>query len=144
MEGRRVRTTVRGAAGAKPATEDVDTKRDTVNEKLDEMVAVAGYDKPVTASKETVHIINRSTVDTITSIKLHIIYKDTRGRMLHNRDVTIGQEILPGETRLCSFPTWDQQRSFYYIQSVEPRRQATPYTVEIIPIWVTTCYQLQK
>lgn len=92
-------------------------------------VTLAGYDKPLTASKETLHVVNLSTTDTITGLSFTIDYLDRRGRQLHSRRVDLRCDIPPAETRIVSFPTWDTQRSFYYALGPKPRRLSTPYTI---------------
>lgn len=103
---------------------------------LREMIQLAGYDKPISASRETLHISNLSTERTLVGVRLSIVYLDRQGRQLHSRDVDIETDVPPGETRIVSFPTWDPQRSFYYKDSVKPRRIATPYTIRVTPLWL--------
>lgn len=110
---------------------------DTVTCGVDTMMRIAGYDKPVNSSKETLHVTNTSTV-AIEGMSLDITYLDLQQRQLHNRVVQITAHLEPGETRMLDFPTWDLQRSFYYTRSNAPRRQATPYDIIIKPVWVIT------
>lgn len=102
-----------------------------------ETIIFAGYDKQATSSRETFHIINNSPF-TLRKIEITIIYKDMQGRMLHKRNATFSCYILSGETRKTDIKTWDNQNSFYYYLSNPPRRVATPYQVEILPLnfWV--------
>lgn len=139
VSARRQQTTIRGARAAAPAAPSATVEAstaDTLSSNLDK-VAMAGYDKPLTATRETLHLTNLTSGDTITSVALEITYLDRQGRQLHKRRVTIYETVPPGETQLVSFPSWDKQHSFYYIKSAEPRRQATPYTVQVIPLFVT-------
>lgn len=98
-------------------------------------IRFAGYDKTVTASKESFHAINETPFD-IKGMTIRIIYKDMKGRMLHSRDVRIEKEISHDETRKIDIPSWDVQKSFYYYLSNEPKRTAAPYKVTITPIAV--------
>ena len=102
---------------------------DSVTNNLDSIVRLSGYDKPISATRESMHVTNLSDTITIKRINLEIRYLDKSGRELHRRDVMLSHTIAPGRTELVTFPTWDIQRSFYYILSVKPRRQATPYDI---------------
>lgn len=131
----RQRTTISGRL--KP----VDTTRefhaaavDTIRDSVRSYVILAGYDKPLNATKESIHVTNQSDTLTITAVTLRIVYLDRMGRQLHSREVTIEDIIKPGETQLLTFPSWDIQHAFYYINSPRPRRQATPYTIRLTPL----------
>ncbi|MDE7387207.1 MAG: hypothetical protein K2N28_08745 [Muribaculaceae bacterium] len=113
---------------------------DTITRHLGRYIHLAGYDKPLTASRETLHAENLTDSLTITSVECEIIYLDSRGRQLHRRTVTLSDPIQPRQTEMLSFPTWDLQRSFYYRLSVRPRRQATPYDVKF-NILSITCHK---
>ncbi|MCM1450159.1 MAG: hypothetical protein NC082_07435 [Clostridiales bacterium] len=93
------------------------------------VLGLSGYDKPISANRETVHVTNLSDSLTVTGFEMEILYLDRQGRELHRRFVTVNETIETGHTEMVSFPTWDLQRSFYYRLSVKPRRQATPYDV---------------
>lgn len=129
----RQRTTMTGRlSGSQPAvTVAATVPADTVTTGIDSILRLSGYDKPLAASRETLHARNLSDSLTVTFIKLSVKYLDHAGRELHRREVTLHNTISPGTTELVSFPTWDIQRSFFYIRSVEPRRQATPYDISI-------------
>ena len=113
---------------------------DTITHGLDCVVHLSGYDKPITASRETLHAENLTDSLVITSVECEITYLDNQRRQLHKRTVTLRDEIKPGQTEMLSFPTWDIQRSFYYRLSVKPRRQATPYDVQF-NILSITCHK---
>ena len=98
---------------------------------LDSIVRLSGYDKPISASRETLHISNLTDTLTITGINFEIRYIDRQGRELHRRTVDLHHTVGPHHTELATFPTWDIQRSFYYILSVRPRRQYTPYDIQL-------------
>lgn len=131
IHAQRQRTTMTGRL--RPAVEDtLPTPADTtLTAALDSIVRLSGYDKPVTASRESMHLTNLSDSLTITGISFELRYLDKAGRELHRRDVTINNTIAPGRTELVTFPTWDIQRTFYYILSPRPRRQATPYDIAL-------------
>lgn len=93
-------------------------------------VIFTGYDKKATANRESVFVINR-TGRNIIMLRAILTYFDMKGRLLHKRQETIYSKIPAGETRKIDISTWDTQKSFYYISSGAPRRQATPYTVKI-------------
>ncbi|MDE6801235.1 MAG: hypothetical protein K2J06_00525 [Muribaculaceae bacterium] len=137
---RRQKTTIKGQIPVEvtaKSSQDTDAPCDTITTRLDSLIALAGYDKPLTASRETLHVTNLSADRTIESVTLEITYLDRHNRQLHKRQATLKLRLAPGETTLAGFPTWDTQRSFYYILSVKPRRQATPYSVAITPISAT-------
>lgn len=115
---------------------------DTIKTDLNRYVHLAGYDKPLTASRETVHVQNLTDSLVVTAIECEITYLDSNRRQLHRRTVTLRDNIAPGDTELVSFPTWDIQRSFYYLLSVKPRRQATPYDIDL-NILSITCHKIQ-
>lgn len=121
-------------------TADTTTGGDTITHDLGRYIHLAGYDKPLTASRETLHAENLTDSLVITSVECEITYLDSRGRQLHRRTVTLHDEIQPRQTEMLSFPTWDLQRSFYYRLSVKPRRQATPYDVKF-NILSITCHK---
>jgi hypothetical protein len=41
--------------------------------------------------------------------------------------------IPPHSTRRLDIPSWDKQKSYYYIKGKQPRTTATPYTITIHP-----------
>ena len=98
---------------------------------LDALVTLAGYDKPVSASRETIHVTNLMKDSTISTVNFLIVYLDYQNRELHRRHVEINTDLPAGQTQLLSFPTWDIQHSFYYLKSVKPRRTAAPYDISI-------------
>ncbi len=98
---------------------------------LDSIIRLSGYDKPISATRETLHISNLSHTLTIKAINFEIRYIDRQGRELHRRTVDLQHTVAPQHTELATFPTWDIQRSFYYILSVRPRRQYTPYDIDL-------------
>lgn len=136
LSAKRQRTTISAPHSAAP-TATATAHHDTIYTGANKMIRIAGYDKPISTSKETLHITNLTDKDTITAVTLDIKYLDTKGRQLHRRHVEIKTTIPPGETRLADFPTWDIQRSFFYINSNQPRRQATPYDISIQTISLT-------
>lgn len=93
------------------------------------IIELSGYDKPVSASRETMHVTNLTDSLTVTGFSFEIVYLDRKDRELHRRAVTVNDHVGPRLTVMTSFPSWDIQRSFYYILSVKPRRQATPYDI---------------
>ena len=132
VTAQRQRTTMTGRLRVQPvATDTAAVTADTITAGLDNIVRLSGYDKPISASRETLHATNLSDSLTITGMTLEIFYLDNAGRELHRRTVMLHNTIHPATTELVSFPTWDLQRSFYYRRSVAPRRQATPYDVKV-------------
>ena len=101
---------------------------DTLRNINTNIIEISGYDKPLNSKKETFFATNRGE-STIVSIGITLNYFDNQKRQLHKVSKTINCSIPPSETRLLSIPSWDKQNSFYYHRSVQPRRQATPYSV---------------
>lgn len=95
----------------------------------------SGYDKPLTASKETFLITNSSKTD-IKKVGIRITYLDLKNRMLHSREATVSAEVPANETRIVSIPSWDTQHSYFYYLGQEPKRVATPYKVKIDLLWI--------
>ncbi len=89
-----------------------------------------GFDKIVTSTIESCFITNRLP-DDIKGLEMQITYFDMQGRQLHKRNVEIKCDIPSGETKRTDFKSWDTQKSFYFHQSVKPKRQATPFSVKI-------------
>lgn len=112
-------------------------RNDTILKPGNSLVKLSGYDKPLNTSVESILATNLSS-DTIKSISLRIGYFDTSSRELHQRTVDVQCDIPPGGTRLLSYPTWDKQKSFYYIRSKKPKRGiATPYEVSCSVNYIT-------
>lgn len=89
-----------------------------------------GFDKTVSSTLESFFIVN-GLEDKISALDIDIMYLDSEGRMLHNRSVTLECDLPAGETRRYDIKSWDTQKSFYFHQSVKPRRQATPFYVKM-------------
>ncbi len=107
---------------------------DTITERADTAVSLAGYDKPLRSRNETLFVTNHTT-DTITAITIRINYMDMRKRQLHSAERTVRTTIPPKSTRQISMRSWDRQQSFYYIRSAKPRSGvATPYDVSCTPV----------
>lgn len=139
VTAKRQKTTIPGKLKEIPAapSPDLPAGADTLTTGLDSLLSFAGYDKPLTSSRETIHVTNLSDSLTVNSVTIEITYLDRKQRQLHKRQVTLDLMLSPGETTLAAFPTWDSQHSFYYIRSVKPRRQATPYTITVAPLSAT-------
>lgn len=121
------RTTRRGLK-IKNTAETVKVVADTVIPDSG-MVVISGFDKPLRSSRETFFVSNNYD-RTVSSIAVQLVYFDMNGRQLHASDVVVPCYIPAGETRQLSVKSWDSQQSFYYCQSVKPRRdRATPFTV---------------
>ena len=124
------RTTRRGLKAVAPtAVNAVAMRHDTVTPS-----PVAGYDKPLRSSRETLFVTNRSS-RTLKGVELRIIYLDAKGRQLHEAVHWLPADIPPGETRRLSFKSWDLQRTFYYRLTGRPRTSdGTMYDVSIRPL----------
>ncbi len=125
---RKTRTTAKAAASA--TTIDCDT----IAFPGPDSVEVAGFEKTLRATKESM-IVTNNTSHEITAIGLDITYLDMKGRMLHRttRSIQLPEGLPPGESRMVSIPAFDRQGLFYYHLSPKPRRatQATPFRVAV-------------
>lgn len=100
-------------------------------------VTLAGYEKPLRSSTETLLVTSLLDSATIEELNLRLDYTDMQGRMLHSREVTLTTDIPPGETRQCAFPAWDRQHTYYYRLNQAPKRaQGTPFDVKATPRWI--------
>lgn len=89
-----------------------------------------GFDKTVGSSFESFFIIN-GLDSVIDAMVVTITYFDMKGRQLHKNNVKIDCQIPPHQTLRTDIKSWDTQKSFYFHQSVKPKRQATPFDVKI-------------
>ncbi len=119
----------------KSSEKEVESDRLEADSVLRHSVIFSGYDKTANSSKETFHVINRSDT-TIKKAGIRITYLDLRNRMLHSRETVINCDVPKGETRLVSIKSWDEQHTFYYYLSPEPKKTATPYKLSIDLLWI--------
>lgn len=112
------------------------TRRDTI---VEPQITLAGYDKPVDASRETI-IATNNTDSNIIAITLTIKYIDHGGNLIHTATVDIPTYISPGESALLTWPSWDKNRTYYYAHGRVPsvRRLAHPYTIQARAIKAVT------
>ncbi len=94
------------------------------------LVSFSGYDKSLSANKETFLVVNDSPA-ALSGLRLTIGYFDLSGRQLHQREVVIERDLPSGSTRMVDIPSFDTQKSYYYYKSKVPRKSATPYKVTI-------------
>lgn len=92
-----------------------------------------GFDKRLNNSKESFFIINPSKSD-IVGATICLTYHTPDGRMLHRRYATINTLIPAGETRKVYLPSWDTQRSFYYLKSETDPRRGNPFDIVLTPL----------
>lgn len=91
-------------------------------------IKFSGFDKPLSSNVESFFVSN-TTDKTLTRINIDIEYLTTDSLQLHKRNITAQCSIPAGETRKIDIKSWDRQKSFYYVLSTKPRRQATPFIV---------------
>ena len=96
-------------------------------------ISFAGYEKEAGAASETMIIVNRSEA-TVTAIRFKITYLDMQDRMLHSRILTLRCHVPSHENRKCDFKSWDTQHTYFHYLGNEPRKLATPYKIEILPL----------
>lgn len=102
----------------------------TFVDKIRPAIRFYGFDKTVTSTVESFFIVN-GLKDDIKGMEIQVTYFDMQGRQLHKRIVNIVCDIPAGETKRTDTKSWDTQKSFYFHQSVKPKRQATPFTVKL-------------
>ena len=71
------------------------------------------FEKTLSSKKESLLIQNR-TQETVTRIKLRIVYKTPQNEMLDYREIFLDKEILPGMTKKFSIDSFDENRQYYY------------------------------
>lgn len=91
-------------------------------------ITLRGFSKRKSDAKESFFVTN-NTSTRISSIRLLLRYTSLAGQTLHERQVTIAVNLMPGDTRLVSVKTFDIQRQFYYYLNAKPRTSATPFKV---------------
>ncbi len=133
------RTRTSAAVTHRRATE-VQEAADTVLLPATDSITVAGYEKTLRATTESMIITNHTACE-VTAIGLDITYLDMKGRMLHRvaRSVTPPSGIPSGESRMVSVPSFDRQGLFYYHLSPRPKRasRATPFKVAVKVSYIT-------
>ena len=91
-------------------------------------VAIKGFSKRASDSKESFFITNR-TAYRMSAVRLLLRYTTMNGELLTQRTVTVPVSLKPGETKLVEVKSFDVQRLFYYYAGPQPRKQATPFKV---------------
>lgn len=104
--------------------------------KIQPKIRFYGFDKTVGSSIESFFISNNLDSD-VERMEVSITYYDMKGRQLHKRATGIDCIIPAGETMRTDIKSWDTQKSFYFYQSVMPKRQSTPFDVKIELLSVT-------
>ncbi|MDO4319701.1 MAG: FxLYD domain-containing protein [Bacteroidales bacterium] len=119
----------RQARGARPT---VAVAADTLRGAICDSIAVAGFDKPLRAVRESMYITNRST-RALDGVRLTIDYLDTAGRQMHRVVRDIAVDLPPAQTRRVEIPAFDRTGALYYRASALPRgvRRATPFDVTV-------------
>lgn len=99
------------------------------------MVRCFGYDKPLSANKESLFLTSSLDSDTIAGVRLRLTYKTTAGQLLHERDVDVEQTVAPHATVRLQLKSWDATNTFYYYKT-PPRKSEnyTPYKVTVTPL----------
>lgn len=99
-------------------------------EGIKDKIRFYGFDKTLTSAKESFFVTN-GLDNKLSGITIEITYFDMQHRQLHQTNQKLSCEIPPGETRRLDIKSWDTQKAFYFHQSAQPRRQATPFDVTI-------------
>lgn len=94
-------------------------------------IILSGYDKTLGSAKESFFIVNRSSRP-IESVDVELTYTDVATRqIIHRRRVTIEEAVPPGEGRRVDVPSFDTQRTFYYVHGKRPRKGGKPFSVSL-------------
>lgn len=97
---------------------------------IEKKIKFYGFDKTASATAESFFIVN--DLDSILNgVEVEITYFDMKGRQLHRRICEVECMVAPHETMRIDIKSWDTQKSFYYHRSAKPKRQATPFEVNI-------------
>ena len=106
--------------------------RDTVFAPPADSVAVAGYEKTLRSTRESMFVTN-TTARPLEAMEIEVTYFDLSDRMLHRVSHDLSTEIPAGETRMIDVPSFDRQGLYYYHLSPVPRRaqSATPFKVAV-------------
>lgn len=112
---------------------------DTVWQPAPSEIRVAGYEKTLRSTRESMYISN-STDAPVAGLGLEVTYYDTDGRMLHRASHDITADIPGGETRLVDIPSFDRQNLYYYYLSPVPPRasRATPFKTSVEVKYILT------
>ncbi len=127
----RVRTIRKGAKAARaeyrrPAAASV---ADTLTGEL-ATGRISGYDKPLRSNYETA-LFSNMTDRRVEQASISMIYRDSKGRMLHSCKLRVNVWVEPGETGQIKWRSWDVQQAYYYHRSRRPRLSAgTSYDAE--------------
>lgn len=126
------RRTPGGRSAAVKARTAEEPAQDTLRGVWCDSVAVAGFEKPLRAVRETMFVTNRSS-RRIDGVGLEITYTDMRGKMLHKAVHSLACEVPAGETRRVEVPSFDRSGLLYYHLSPVPQRaqRATPFDVQV-------------
>lgn len=111
------------------AVEEIATAMDTVTDPAGRL-RFCGYEKALRSNNETLFIQNRCD-STLAEISFRIDYLDSQQRKIHTRRVRKSVFIPAHETRRIDIPSWDRQKSYYYVKGERPRKSATPYDVTV-------------
>lgn len=102
---------------------------DTITAPSDSLIRLSGYDKPLNSRYESLFVTNLTDCE-IVSLTIRIVYKDMKGRILHEQTRRVNYPVPERSTRRVQIPSWDKQFTFYYVNGRTPRTaNVTPYDV---------------
>lgn len=141
----RIKTKFRLEAVKAPEKSVTDTTALTGEPSLIAAIRCFGYDKPLSADKESFFISSSLSADTIASVLLEIRYLSTSGQQLHKEECQHDIVLPPGETRRVELRSWDPTHTFYYYRT-PPRKpeRYTPYKVVITPVKVRLLRKVEE
>lgn len=131
---RKVRSVKKLDAPAEAQSGDADTATLIMiqGEEASRQIELSGYDKPLRSNKESIFITNKRDDAILKSVVLQLMYFDMSGRQIHSARQSINCDIASGSTENVTFPSWDKQNVYYFVDSPRPRSSsATPYKVKI-------------
>lgn len=132
LSAKRIKTTINPVQATNRNVDDYMVINNDENDSLFQQISFYGFDKPLSSNIETFFLQNKSA-NTIKKVVMEIEYFTIDSLQLHKRSVEIDCDVPPHETRKIDIKSWDKQKSYYFHQSVKPRRQATPFNVIFNP-----------
>lgn len=140
LSAKRIKTTINPLQTTNRNIDDYMVINNDETDSLFQQISFYGFDKPLSSTIETFFLQNRSE-NTIKKVVMEMEYFTIDSLQLHKRMVEIDCDVPPQETRKIDIKSWDKQKSYYFHQSVKPRRQATPFKVIFNP---KICYILKQ
>ncbi len=93
-------------------------------------IILSGYKKTLNDAYESFFVDNKTPFRlSKLTVKFYYINAET-GQKIHEETYDVPCDIPSGEMRQLTVRSFDRQHSFYYVDSRQPRRPATPYRIK--------------